>query len=134
MGQLNYLPLVAVVLLTACARETPTAEQRQMNNQYALRNPEYIGQFPDGTTVHHASVRVEGSSYPQEIFYVTGANTITANAQVSAGKGTQPQVAATRALPEEPTVVIDGQHIPVSEIRAMIVRDEDQRRNQKGKQ
>ena len=129
---LKYTPLILLALLTACSRQTPTAEQRQMNNEYALRNPEYIGRFPDGTTVYHASVRVESSSYPQEIFYVAGADVVTANTRVSAGKVTRPQVSAT--VPDSQEIVIDGQRIPISDIRAMMVRDEDHYRNSKGKQ
>ena len=131
---MKYTPLILLALLAACSRETPNAEQRQMSNEYALRNPEYIGRFPDGTTVHHARVQVEGSVYPQEIFYVAGANVVTANTQVSAGKSTQPQVATTVTAPDSQEVVIDGQRIPISEIRAMMVRDEDRYRNSKGKQ
>jgi hypothetical protein len=60
--------LLLSALLVSCGSGR-TAKQVQADNQIALDNPDVVGRLPDGRTLYHSSVKIEGVDRFQEIFY-----------------------------------------------------------------
>jgi hypothetical protein len=111
--------LLLAVLLASCTKER-TPEQKAVDNQMALDHPDVVGRLPDGRTLYHSAVLLDGMNYAHHIYYAGSDLTVNVGGKAP----------TARVLLSEPKniVIIDGQHYDADEVKQALVRDEDQRR------